>query len=204
MKRHEALKSLAGILTEEDLVVTSIGGVKPEWFALMPGDGTMFTDLLGCATPLALLGVALALPHRRVLAFDSDGSILFNPGALCTVANELPPNLTIIVFDNEQYESVGGHRTHTSRNVNLERLAAGAGIARTATAQDLESFVQATTMMLSDQQVGLLVAKVEPGRFTEFPAERVKQSDGLEDEYRFIRHIERVEHISIRPRYVRE
>ena len=73
MKRYEALKLLAGIVTKEDLIVTSIGGVKPEWFAVMPGDGTMFTDLLGCATPFAL-GVALALPHRRVIAFEGDGS----------------------------------------------------------------------------------------------------------------------------------
>ena len=135
MKRYDALQSLAGIVTGEDLVVTSIGGVKTEWFALMPGDGTMFTDLLGCATPLAL-GVAMALPHRRVLGLDTDGSMLHNPGALCTVANELPPNLTIIVFDNERYESVtGGHRTHTSSNVDLERLAAGAGLPCTATAR---------------------------------------------------------------------
>ena len=107
MKRYELLKELAGMVTKADLVVTSIGGVKPEWYSLMPGNGTMFADLLGCASPFAL-GVALTLPHRRVLALDTDGGVLFNLGALCTVGKEAPPNLTIIVFDNEQYESVVG------------------------------------------------------------------------------------------------
>jgi len=204
MKRYDALKALAGIITKEDLVVTSIGGVKPEWYSVMPGDGTMFTDLLGCATPMAL-GVAMALPHRRVLALDADGSMLFGLGALCTVANESPPNLTIVVFDNEQYESVtGGHRTHTRGCADLERIAAGAGIPCTATARDLEQFMNAVTGMLSDQKAGLLVAKIEPGVFTNISPERYKESDGFEDKYRFIRYIERLEKITIRPRHVRE
>ncbi len=204
MKRYEALKLLAGMVTEKDLLVTSIGGVKPEWFALMPGDGTMFADLLGCATPFAL-GVALALPHRRVVALDTDGGVLFGLGALCTVGKESPPNLTIIVFDNEEYEGVvGSPPTHTKGNVDIERLAAAAGIACTATARELENFADVTSMMLSDQQVGLLVAKVEHGIFKNFPQERIKESDGFEDKYRFMRHIERLEKITIRPRYARE
>jgi thiamine pyrophosphate-dependent acetolactate synthase large subunit-like protein len=204
MKRYDALKSLAGIITKEDIVVTSIGGVKPEWYSVMPGDGTMFTDLLGCATPMAL-GVAMALPHRRVLAFDADGSMLFGLGALCTVANESPPNLTIVVFDNEQYESVtGGHRTATRGRADLERIAAGAGIPCTATVRDTERLIDTVSKMLSDREVGLLVAKVEPGVFTNISPERYKESDGLEDKYRFIRYIERLEKITIRPRHVRD
>ena len=54
MKRYELLKELAKLVTDQDLVVTSIGGVKPEWYSLMPGNGTMFADLLGCATPFSL------------------------------------------------------------------------------------------------------------------------------------------------------
>ena len=204
MKRYEALKLLAGIVTDKDLLVTSIGGVKPEWFALMPGDGTMFGDLLGGAIPFSL-GVALALPHRRVVALDTDGSILFGLGALCTVGKEAPPNLTIIVFDNEEYEGVvGSPPTHTRGNVDIARIAEGAGISYTATARDLKTFADATSTMLSDQQVGLLVAKVEHGIFMNLPPDRTKQSDGIEDKYRFMRHIERLEKITIRPPYVGE
>jgi thiamine pyrophosphate-dependent acetolactate synthase large subunit-like protein len=204
MKRYELLKQLAGLVTKEDLVVTSIGGVKPEWYSLMPGNGTMFADLLGCATPFAL-GMALNLPHRRVVALDTDGGVLFNLGALCTVGKESPPNLTVIVLDNEHYEGVVGcPPTHTSGRVDLEQIGIGAGLLCTATVQSLESFVQSAAMMLSDNQVGLLVAKIEPGAFKDIPPDRAKESDGIEDKYRFMRHIEQLENIAIRPRYVRE
>jgi thiamine pyrophosphate-dependent acetolactate synthase large subunit-like protein len=44
------------------------------------------------------LGLALALPHRKVVAFDGDGSLLnWQPA---TMANQHPKNLTHI-FDNE-------------------------------------------------------------------------------------------------------
>jgi sulfopyruvate decarboxylase subunit beta len=204
MKRYELLKELAKLVTDQDLVVTSIGGVKPEWYSLMPGNGTMFADLLGCATPFSL-GVALNLPHRRVIALDTDGGMLFNLGALCTVGKESPPNLTIIVFDNERYEGVvGGPPTHTSGRADLERMASAAGIPCTATAKSIENFVQSATMMLSDNKTGLIIAKIEPGVFKDIPPERAKESDGIEDKYRFLRHIEQLEKISIRPRYVRE
>jgi sulfopyruvate decarboxylase subunit beta len=204
MKRYELLKQLARLVTEEDLVVTSIGGVKPEWYSLMPGNGTMFADLLGCATPFAL-GMALNLRHRRVVALDTDGGMLFNLGALCTVGKESPPNLTLIVLDNERYEwVVGCPPTHTSGNVDLARIASGAGIQCTATATSVESFVESAATMLSDGQTGLLVAKIEPGIFKDIPPERTKESDGVEDKYRFMRHIEKLEKITIRPRFVRE
>jgi len=204
MKRYELLKELAKLVTDQDLVITSIGGVKPEWYSLMPGNGTMFADLLGCATPFSL-GVALNLPHRRVVALDTDGGMLFNLSALCTVGKESPPNLTIIVFDNEHYEGVVGcPPTHTSGRMDLAGMASAAGIPCAATVKSLESFVQSATTMLSDNKTGLIVAKIEPGVFKDIPPDRVKQSDGIEDKYRFLRHIEQLEKISIRPRYVRE
>ena len=204
MKRYELLKELAKLVTDQDLVITSIGGVKPEWYSLMPGNGTMFADLLGCATPFSL-GVALNLPHRRVIALDTDGGMLFNLGALCTVGKESPPNLTIIVLDNERYESVVGcPPTHTSGRVDLELMASAAGIPCTATARNIEDLVQIAATMMSDNKTGLMVAKIETGVFKDIPDGRFKESDGIEDKYRFMRHIEQLEKISIRPRHVRE
>ena len=81
------------------------------------------------------------MPHRRVVALDTDGGMLFNLGALCTVGKESPPNLTIIVLDNEHYEGVVGcPPTHTSGRVNLEGMASAAGIPCTADCQDHRKF----------------------------------------------------------------
>jgi thiamine pyrophosphate-dependent acetolactate synthase large subunit-like protein len=140
-----------------------------------------------------------------VVALDTDGGMLFNLGALCTVGKESPPNLTIIVLDNERYESVVGcPPTHTSGRVDLEGIASAAGVPCTATAKTIENFVSSAATMMSDNKTGLMVAKIETGVFKDIPAGRFKESDGIEDKYRFLRHIEQLEKISIRPRYVRE
>jgi thiamine pyrophosphate-dependent acetolactate synthase large subunit-like protein len=204
MKSYEALRKVSQVLTDEDLVVvTSTGRLKNEWYSVMPGDGTIFLPLMGGALPFAL-GMALALSHRRIVVLDTDGSMLFDTAPLCTIANELPPNLTSLVFDNEMYESIGGPPTHTSRNVDLEKVAQGAGIPHTGTAREPEDLLSLLTTMLSDRQPGLIVVKVERGAHPDFLAEPEKTSDFLEDKYRFIRHIERIENVSIRSSFVQD
>lgn len=201
MKRYEALKQISALVTADDLIVVSVGTIANEWYSVMPGDGTMFLSLMGGVVPFAF-GLTVSLPERRVVAIDSDGSFLSNPGALCTVVNEVPANLTILVIDNQMYEGVGGHPTHTSRSIDLERMAAGTGIPVTGTARDPEALTRLARSMLGDKQPGFLCVKVEPGVFRDFPPDKVKLSDGGEDKYRFIRHVERQEKISIKPPYV--
>lgn len=204
MKSYEALQEVVGALTEEDLVVvTSTGRLKDEWYSMMPGDGTMFLPLMGGSLPFGL-GLALVLTHRRVVVLDTDGSLLFDPAPLCTVANEAPQNLTLLVFDNEMYESIGGPPTHTSRNVDLEMLARGAGIKHTATARAPDEVLRALTSMLSDDQPGAIVVKIEPGKHRQFAPERGKKTDFVEDKYRFLRHVERQENLSIRTPFLEQ
>lgn len=202
MKRYEALQQVSALLTPDDLAVVSIGTIANEWYSLMPGDGSLFLSLMGGVVPFAF-GLSVALPHRRVVAIDTDGSFLSNPGALCTVVNEAPANLTILVIDNEMYEGVGGHPTHTSRKIDLERLATGTGMAVTGTARDPETLARLAKSMLGDKLPGFVNVKVQPGSFRDFPPDKVKLSDGTEDKYKFIRHVERLEGISIKPPYVR-
>jgi sulfopyruvate decarboxylase subunit beta len=201
MKRYDALREIAKLLTAEDYVVTSVGTIKNEWYSVSPTEGSFFLSMMGGVVPFAF-GLSVALPHRRVIAFDTDGGCLMNPGALCTMANELPPNLTILVFDNEMYEGVGGHPTHTSRNVDLERLASGAGIPTAATARDPETVSNVLGKMLADNKVGFLNLKIEPGVFRDFSPDRIKVSDGIEDKYKFIRHVERQERLKIKPQCI--
>lgn len=64
-------------------------------------------DAMGAVIPLAL-GMALARPHRRVIALEGDGSLLMNLGTLATVAAAGAPNVATCVFVNRHYESSGG------------------------------------------------------------------------------------------------
>lgn len=53
------------------------------------------------------LGIALAQPDRHVVVLDGDGSVLMNLGGLTTLARAAPPNLTHVIFDNENLLSAG-------------------------------------------------------------------------------------------------
>lgn len=91
MKRYDCLKAIAPHFGEE-LVVTNLGAVRHEWQALRPHPGNYHLQNLGLTSSMAL-GLALALPHRKVVAFDGDGSLLLNLDSLATIANQHPKNL---------------------------------------------------------------------------------------------------------------
>ncbi|MFD1722826.1 thiamine pyrophosphate-dependent enzyme [Amnibacterium endophyticum] len=193
--RFAAMRLLAARL-ERELVVLSLGGAVDEWYNAAPHmrDASLFQQQLGCVTPEAF-GLAVGLPHRRIVSLDTDGGLLFNLGILATLGNEQPPNLLIVVWDNEQYQSIGGPRTHTrGGRVDLAAIARGAGVAQAFTAETLEEFDAHCAAGLAATQPYLVVAKtdgvLEPGI-------RRKHSDGREDKYIFVRHVEASEGITI-------
>jgi len=199
MQRHEALEVLSGLTNEDDLFVSSIGGLKDDWWNLRPGqsDNTFSHGALGSHSSTGL-GLAIALPHRRIVVLETDGSILMNTGVMCTLGNERPPNLTVIVIDNEMYESVGRLPTHTSGNTDLARMAEGAGCINCTTVTTLDRFEVEVARLLDDGELGFLVAKIEPG-VKQWPVQDRKPTDGVEDKYRFIRYVEQLEGIVIHP-----
>lgn len=197
MKRIDVVRALAELVTPEDLFISSIGGLWDDWWNLRPGrvDNTFSPGILGSVSSTAL-GLAIALPHRRVVALETDGSMLLNTGIMCTLGAERQPNLTVIVFDNGIYENIGGPPTHTSRHTDLAAMAAGAGCPLTDTVRDVESFTERAGTYLHDGEFGYLVAKIEPGRHPWAPEER-RPTDGIEDKYRFVRYIEHLERTKI-------
>jgi thiamine pyrophosphate-dependent acetolactate synthase large subunit-like protein len=68
--------------------------------------------------------------------------MLMSLGALATIAVERPPNLTIVVLDNERYGETGMQKTHTAGGVDLAGMALAAGI-RTSRIVRTESEVTA-------------------------------------------------------------
>ena len=80
MRRFECMQALAPMLTDH-LVVTNVARTGFETKMAMPREGNLYTMGMGLVTPV-VLGLALSLPHRGVIALDGDGSILLNLGAL--------------------------------------------------------------------------------------------------------------------------
>ena len=195
MKRYDCMERLGALLIDE-LVFLSLGASVDEWYNAAPHMRTasLFQQQLGCVTPQAF-GLAVGLPHRRVVSLDTDGGMMFNLGILGTLANEQPANLLVVVWDNECYQSIGGPPTHTAKGrVDIARIAQGAGIEHAYTVRDLNGFEAHCRAGLAATVPYLVVAKVES---TVRHGIRRKHSDGREDKYIFVRHVEATEGIVI-------
>lgn len=188
MKRYDCLQTMLPLVGEEDLVVTNLGGVRVEWHALRPSDANYNVFVLGLCSSVGL-GLALALPHRRIIVLDSDGSLLVNLPALTTIANQDPPNLVHIVFDNQAYESAGGGRTHTAGRANLARIAQGAGYTNAVAVDSIEKFRAAVEEAFRAHELYFISARVEIGTASVAP----NPYDAMEAKYRFMRHLEKLE-----------
>jgi thiamine pyrophosphate-dependent acetolactate synthase large subunit-like protein len=187
---------LASLLTGDELVILSLGASVDEWYNAAPGmrEASLFQQQLGCVTPEAF-GLAIGLPHRRVISLDTDGGLLFNLGILATLGNEQPPNLLVVVWDNECYQSIGGPPTHTALGrVDLAAIARGAGVDDAYTARTVGDFVVLCKQGLQADRPFVIVAKVDPSVPQDI---RRKHSDGREDKYIFVRHVEQTEGIVI-------
>src|SRR4029434_1376229 len=161
MKRYDCLKAIAPHFAEE-LVVTNLGAVRHEWQALRPHAGNYHLQNLGLTSSMAL-GLALALPHRKVIAFDGDGSLLLNLGSLATIANQHPKNLIHVVFDNECYESSRGAPTATAGAAGPGADARGLRFVSLVRTTTLAEFVDAFMRARKANDLYFILAKVEPG-----------------------------------------
>jgi len=181
------MQALAPMITDQ-LVVTNVARTGFEWRMASQREGNLYTMGMGLVTPV-VLGLALSLPHRGVIALDCDGSILLNLGALATVGNCAPANFVSVIFDNASYASTGGLPTATSGRTNLVEIAKGAGISNAVGVSTIQEFTAAATAALAGNGPWVIVAKV----VAEKPPVQPKLMDGRENKYRFVRYIEQTE-----------
>ena len=194
MIRHECLELLAGKRTDQ-LVVTSQSGQRIEWSHLSKHEGNLLVGMMGCAVGVGM-GLALALPHRKVIALDSDGSVLLSLFNLPTLGNLQPKNLVVYIFDNGVYSgSRISYPTATSGNTDLAAMARGAGIQKALTIRDIETFKRDGLAALEQSELAVFVCKVEESLMhREIPR---PNTDLAENKYTFVRYLERTEGKSI-------
>ena len=194
MIRHECLELLAKRVSDQ-LIVTSQSGQRIEWSYLSKHEGNLLVGMMGCAIGVAT-GLALALPHRKVIALDSDGSVLLSLFNLTTLGNLRPKNLVIYVFDNGVYSgSRISYPTATSGNADLEAMARGAGIKNAQTIRTVEEFNKHGIGALTRNELAFFVCKVEESLLhREIPR---PNTDLAENKYTFVRYLERTEEKTI-------
>jgi thiamine pyrophosphate-dependent acetolactate synthase large subunit-like protein len=105
------------------LVVTGLG--SPTYDAAACGDHPLNFYLWGAMGSAAMvgLGLALAQPSGRVLVLTGDGEALMGMGSLATIGVKQPPNLAIVVLDNQHYAETGMQASHTQAGVDLVAVA---------------------------------------------------------------------------------
>ncbi len=185
MLRLDCLRSIYSDL-ENCLVVTIMGALPAELQSLGHRPNFFYLQhAMGLASSTGL-GLALCLPHQKVVVLDGDGSLLMNLGSLSTLARYKPKNLLHIVFDNESLLSVGGFPTATSTGTDLEAIARGTGIPQTSTVRTVEEFTTVVRSAISADGLQTIVAKVEATG----PKAFVTDLGLLENRFQFRRYIQ--------------
>ena len=132
LNRREAVREL---LRERGELICVAGLGAPAYDLAACGSDPLDFPLWGAMGGAAMvgLGLALAQPHRTVLVITGDGEMLMGLGSLATIAAQRPPNLRLVVLDNECYGETGHQRTHTAMGVDLAAVAQGCGFPHTRT-----------------------------------------------------------------------
>jgi thiamine pyrophosphate-dependent acetolactate synthase large subunit-like protein len=193
MKRFDCLKIAAEEFADA-LVVCTVGGAAAEWNAIRPSDGNLRCRTLGLVSSIAM-GLALALPKRRIVGIDGDGALLMNACGLATLAWRNPANLTLLLFDNGIYEASGLRPTATSAGTDLIAMARAAGVKNASWSASLPEYREMLRQAKERGVLSIIGAKTESGMdyfrtWNELPAFEYNE---VENVYRFMRYIEKAE-----------
>jgi thiamine pyrophosphate-dependent acetolactate synthase large subunit-like protein len=135
-RRHAVRELLRG--RGELIVVAGLGA--PAYDLASCGNEPLDFPLWGAMGGAAMIGFGLALarPEQGVLVLTGDGEMLMGLGSLATIAAQRPPNLRIVVLDNERYGETGQQRTHTAMGTDLAAVAKACGIRQTRTVRQAD------------------------------------------------------------------
>jgi sulfopyruvate decarboxylase subunit beta len=159
MRRDDALRALAELRRDEIVVATYQAAF--DWLRIAPSPlNYVSVGAMGQASSHAL-GLALGLPHRKVIVLDGDGSLLMNLGTLVTIAAAAPANLLHFVCENGCYEANGSHPLPGA--VDFPEIARAAGIPHVAAFDALEDFTAALPGLLRQTGPGFVALRVEAG-----------------------------------------
>jgi thiamine pyrophosphate-dependent acetolactate synthase large subunit-like protein len=162
LDRREAVPALIG-RHEDFLMVGGLAGTSRDLTALTR-DGSHVYSMAGAMGGACMIGLGLALARRdrRVLVVTGDGELLMNVGALATIAVLNPANLSIVCVDNGHYGETGYQLSHTSLGVDLEKMAAGAGIRRTLTVERESEIAEGARLIREGNATAFVLLRVKP------------------------------------------
>ena len=141
-------------------IVSNLGPTTDELWHAGHRDRNFYTwGSMGLCSSIAL-GMALST-DEQIISLDGDGSMLMNLGTVASIGREKPENLIVIVWDNEEWGQTGHQSSHTAMGTDLERVAQGCGISRTATVSSEEQLETVLKEALNTPGPWFIVAKIE-------------------------------------------
>ena len=159
MHRFEATKIVLEQIGNRP-IVSNLGPTTDElWHAGHRNRNFYTWGSMGLCSSIAL-GMALST-NEQVVSLDGDGSLLMNLGTIATIGREKPQNLIVIVWDNEEWGQTGHQSSHTAMGTDLERVAQGCGIPRTAKVTTEEQMETVLKEALNTPGPWFIVAKIE-------------------------------------------
>ena len=162
LTKHELLEPLAR-LRGDAVVVTCMSVTRP-WGAYSRNelDFASADSAMGHTADLAL-GIALALPERKVICLNGDGSMLMTLGKLVTAAQAAARNYFLFVLQNDVYEITGNQPVPGAGRIDFAAMAHGAGFSRVHSFEDAGAFESSLSGLLSGEGPVLAVVRIEPG-----------------------------------------
>src|SRR5262244_1521115 len=159
MKPEEVLRIIAA--ARGDAICVPTMTPSPARRTIAPDDLSAGCTGLMAGAPSLGLGLALAMPGRRVVVFDGDGSLLMQLGSLATIAGARPRNLTHLLFKNGVYHTSGSQDIPGGLTVDFVQMAKGAGYRKAYAVSDFEDFKRRLPSMLTDE--GPLFVELQTG-----------------------------------------
>ncbi len=138
LSREEAIQTVAAVLGEKDIIVSTTGMISRELFEYRASMGQgherdfLTVGSMGHASQIAL-GIALEKQDRKVWCFDGDGAVIMHMGGMAIIGSKQPSNYVHVVFNNGAHDSVGGQPT-VGLDIDLPRIARAVGYKHTYSA----------------------------------------------------------------------
>ena len=162
----ERRAAVAKILSKRSRALVVAGLGSPIYDVFAAGDHPLNFYNWGAMGSAAMVGLGLALsqPEHPVVVFTGDGEMLMGIGSLSTIAQHKPPNLSIVVLDNEQYAETGMQVTATGFGTDLAAVATACGIGGAYT-------------LRSDRDLAGLCEKIQARNAVTFAVLKILQGD---------------------------
>lgn len=161
LNRRDALRAL---LSEREQVIVVAGLGSSAYDLASCGNEPLDFPLWGAMGGAAMvgLGIALAQPAYKVLVVTGDGEMLMGLSSLATIAVQRPPNLRVVVLDNERFGETGQQQTHTALGTDLAVVAAGCGFQQVRTIRQTSELERLRTDLHTLDDLLFAVVKVAP------------------------------------------